>query len=313
MRAVMTYAPGGPEVLVPAEIPVPEPGPGQVLLRVEACAVSGGETQIRAGTIPFPLPGVIGAEACGVIEAVGAGGDPALVGTRVVAVSPTGGSYAEFAAVDAGSLIAVPDGLSTVDALVATAPGAVATGLLDRADIVPGEIVLVEGGSGKVGGYLVRHAHEAGAHVIATAGSTAGRDRATALGADLVLDHTDDTWPDRDDVDVVFEMVGGPQAGRLLDLLADGGRMLLYGRLSNRTPELDLATVMGRGLRVIGCGGRTWYRQVFGTYAPTFLELLAAGRSHRQEIDTELPLADAAEAHRRIEAGTTNGRIILRP
>jgi NADPH2:quinone reductase len=318
MRAVVLRATGGPEMLVPDEVPVPTLGPGQVLVRTEAIGVSSGETRLRAGMYPLPVPPpvVLGAEAAGVVERLGDGVDPALKGARLVFVTGGVGSYAEFVAVDVAKATRIPDGLSSADAVAAGAPGAVAIALLHTAGLGGGETVLVEGGSGKVGGYLVRHAHELGAgRVVATAGTEVGRDRARELGADVVLDHTDPQWTDElRDIDVVFEAIGGDVAGRVLAALTPGtGRTLLYGTLSGRPAELDMATVASRGLRVVGCGGPVWFRDVLGVYSPEFLALAARGGSYLQPIDVVLPLAEAAEAHRRIESGTTNGRILLTP
>jgi NADPH2:quinone reductase len=319
MRAVVMLETGGPEVLVPRDVPVPTPGPGQVLVRTEAIGVSSGETGLRSGRYPLPTPPpvVLGAEVAGVVESVGEGVDPALAGDRVVAVTGGLGSYAEFVAVDIAKSTRIPDGLSCADAVAVAAPGAVALALLAKADL-DGATVLVEGGSGKVGGYLVRHAREFGAgRVVATAGSAESRQRVSALGADAVLDHGDPEWTDglRDaGVDVVFDAIGGDVAGRVLDALTPGiGHVLLYGTLSGRPAALDMATVSARGLRITGCGGPVWFRQVLGVHAPAFLELAARRATHLQPIDSVLPLHEAAQAHRRIESGDTNGRILLTP
>lgn len=266
---------------------------------------------MRAGVYPLELPAVFGAEAAGTVDEVGDGVDPALVGTEVVAVTGGTGSYAEFAVVAEGMLTRVPVGLSTTDALASAAPGAVALALLRAAEIRGGETVLVEGGSGKIGGYLVRHAREAGAgRIVATAG--AGAERVRELGADLVLDHRDPEWTAGvGEVDVVFEMLGGEVAGKLLDVTAPGGKVLLYGMMSGQPPVLDPSTVLSRGLRLIGCGGPVWARQVLGAHYPEFVALAATGGTHLVEVDEILPLGEAAEAHRRIEAGAR--RILLRP
>lgn len=323
MRAVVMHAAGGPEVLVPAEIPVPEPEPGQVLVRIEAAAISTGEARMRSGAIPlpFPFPVVPGAEAAGIVEAVGEGADPALAGRRVVAITGGRGCYAEYAAVDAAKTIAVPEGLSALDAVAMAAPGAMAFGLTRKAGLRQGETVLVEGGSGNIGHHLVPRARALGAaRVIATAGTADGRDRVHDLGADLVVDHSDPDWPDRlsgdladSTVDVVFDMVGGVVAGRLLDILTPStGRMLMYGTLSGAPAALDPAKLLERGLQVIGCGGPGWAAGIFGVDCPEFF--VAAGRGDVTPPAIKVfPLAEAAEAHRRLEAGRAPGRILLVP
>src|SRR5882724_3662083 len=121
MRAVLIHETGGPEVLVLAEIPAPEPGKGQVLVRIEAIGVSWGETRMRAGVYPISLPRVMGAEAAGTVEMLGEDVDPALANARVVMVTGGAGSYAEFIAVDVTNIARIPDNLSTVDAVASAA------------------------------------------------------------------------------------------------------------------------------------------------------------------------------------------------
>lgn len=318
MRAVVMHGTGGPEVLVLEDIPVPAPGPGQVLLRIEAAAVSNGETMMRSGAIPmpFPFPLVLGAEAAGVVEEVGDGVDPALKGERIVAITGGRGSYAEYAAVNVAMTTAVPDGVSATDAVAMAAGGAMAFGLARKAGLREGETVLVEGGSGKIGGYLVPRALALGAgRVIATAGTAAGRDRVRDMGAQLVVDHSDPDWPDQlSGVDVVFDMVGGAIAGRLLDVLTPStGRMLLYGTLSGEPAVIDSTKIRERGLQVVGCGGPGWAADVFGVDYPAFLAAAGRGEIARPVIEAVLPLDAAAEAHRRLEAGRIPGRILLVP
>lgn len=314
MRAVVLHKTGGPEELVLDEIPTPTPGPDQVLVRVEAAAVSVGETQMRDGTIEMmmPLPATFGVEAAGTIEAVGDDVDESLIGQRVVGITPAG-SYAEFTVAYLATLTRIPDNLSATDAVAAAAPGATALGLLSRAAIKPGETVLVEGGSGNVGGYLIRHAHEAGAHVIATASTKTGRNRATKRGADTVIDHTYPDWPTTitEPPDVVFDMYGGTQTGQLLDITNLGGRFLVYGRLSGESPVIPW-TAFSRGLTLIGCGGPVWYRELLETHYADIVKRLANNETHRQNVNAELPLDQAAEAHRKLE-NREPGRVILIP
>lgn len=196
-----------------------------------------------------------------------------------------------------------------------------ALGLLDRSAARSGENLLIEGGSGAASGYLVSLARELGAgRIIATAGTPAGRDQVLELGAGVVLDHSDPDWPgglpaalDGGTLDVAFDAAGGAAAGRVLDLLTpSSGRMVCYGTLSGADPALDLATVLSRGLRVIGCGGPGWFRQILGVHYPEILQRAARG-GIRPRIGAMLPLADAAEAHRRIGGREGTGRIVLVP
>ncbi|WP_433435889.1 quinone oxidoreductase family protein [Nonomuraea sp. CA-141351] len=317
MRAIVLSEKGGPERLEVTDLPRPSPGEGQVLIRTQAIGVSYAETQIRAGTLPFPLPlpAVIGAEAAGEVVEVGEGVDAKLLGSTLVGVTGGLGSYAEYALLPVAMTCRLPDGVTPVDALAAAAPGAIALALLHKARLDGGETVLVEAGSSSVGTYLVRHAKEFGAgRVIATAGSAAKRDRTARLGADLVIDHSKPDWPgELPDVDVVFESVGGTVARQVLDHLTPGtGRMLYYGLLSGEPAAVTAADLMERGVTVTGCSGPGWAGEVFATYLPAILDRLTDGRS-RAYVDRTLRLEEAAEAHRLLESRAIAGRILLVP
>jgi NADPH2:quinone reductase len=318
MRAIVLHETGGPEVLKLEDRPVPTAGPGQVVIRTEAIGVSDGEARMRAGALPFPwpLPVVIGAEAVGVVVEIGQGADASLLGARVMGVTGGAGSYAEYATLLAAMLCRVPDGVTPLDACASAAPGAVALGLLDRAGLKGGETVLVEGGASTVGSYLLAHAKEFGAgKVIATAGVPERQERARAFGADVVIDRRDASWPDAlpDDVDVVFESIGGARARQVLDHLTPGtGRMLCFGQLSGEPPAVSAADLLERGVWVAGCGGPAWASDVFTRHCPEILARVADGRS-RAYIDLTLPLEEAAEAHRRVEEHRAAGRVLLVP
>ncbi|MBB5775839.1 quinone oxidoreductase family protein [Nonomuraea jabiensis] len=317
MRAIVLSEKGGPERLEVADLPRPHPGEGQVLIRTRAAGVSYAETQIRAGTLPFPLPlpAVIGAEAAGEVVEVGEGVDAKLLGSTIVGVTGGLGSYAEYAVLPAAMTVPVPDGVLPDQALAAGAPGALALALLHKARLAGGETVLVEAGSSSVGTYLVRHAKEFGAgRVIATAGSAAKRDRTAELGADLVLDHGPAGWTgELPEVDVAFEAIGGTTARRVLDHLTPGtGRMLYYGMLSGEPAAVTAADLMELGVTLTGCSGPGWAGEVFGTHYPAMLDRLASGRSVAY-IDRTLPLEEAAQAHRLLESRAVTGRILLVP
>ncbi|MEV4010813.1 zinc-binding dehydrogenase [Nonomuraea angiospora] len=317
MRAIVLPEKGGPERLEVADLPRPRPGEGQILIRTQAVGVSYAETQIRAGTLPFPLPlpAVIGAEAAGEVVEVGEGVDGKLLGSTIVGVTGGLGAYAEYAVLPAAMTAPVPDGVTPDQALAAGAPGALALALLHKARLAGGETVLVEAGSSSVGTYLVRHAKEFGAgRVIATAGSAAKRDRTAELGADLVLDHGPTGWPDElPGVDVAFEAIGGTTARRVLDHLTPGpGRMLFYGMLTGEPAAVTAADLMERGVTLTGCSGPGWAGEVFGTHYPAMLDRLASGRSVAY-IDRTLPLEEAAQAHRLLESRAVTGRILLVP
>jgi NADPH2:quinone reductase len=317
MRAIVLTATGEPDKLQLSDLPRPRPEAGQVLIRARAIGVSYAETQIRAGTLPFPLPlpAVIGAEVTGEVVEVGEGVAEKLIGSTLVGVTGGLGAYAEYVLLPAAMTSPVPDGLTPEQALAGATPGALALALLHKAALTGGETVLVEAGTSSVGTYLVRHAKEFGAgHVIATAGSPAKRDRAAELGADTVLDHSSPGWPAAlPDVDVAFEAIGGAPAGQVLGHLTPGtGRMLYYGLLSGEQPAVTAADLMTRGVTVTGCSGPAWAGQVFGTHYPEMLARLASGRSEAYLART-LPLERAADAHRLLESRAVTGRVLLTP
>ncbi|SEG79438.1 NADPH:quinone reductase [Nonomuraea solani] len=317
MRAIVLPRTGTPDLLQLTDLPRPAPAEGQVLIRAQVIGVSYAETQIRAGSLPFPLPlpTVLGAEAAGEVIEVGPGVDDKLLGATLVGVTGGLGAYAEYVAIPAALTAPVPDGVTPAQALAAAAPGALALALLHRANLRDGETVLVEAGTSSVGSQLLRHAKEFGAgRVIATAGSPAKRERAAELGADTVLDHTTDGWPaGLPDVDVVFESIGGPSARQVLDRLTPGaGRMLYYGLLSGTPAAVTAADLMERGVTITACSGPAWAGEVFGTHYPELLSRLATGRS-QADIARTLPLEQAAEAHRLLETRAVMGRVLLTP
>jgi NADPH:quinone reductase-like Zn-dependent oxidoreductase len=324
VRAIVMDRVGGPEVLAEAEADRPVAGPGQVLVRTEAVGVGWYEMSLRDGTYPVPggLPTVFGCEAAGTVVEVGEGADPGWVGRRVTSMDIAGmGTYAEYVAVPEAAVCPIPDAVSAVAAVAAAVPAATALALWERAAVAPGATVLVQAAAGGVGGYLTQLARARGAGtVIATAGSAAKRERAWALGAHAVVDHRDPDWPDHvrraldgGRLDVVFEAIGGPAARRTLDLLVEGtGRVLLYGMLSGEPPTIGPADLLPRGLTVVGCGGLgAWAPRVRAARADV-LDLVARGELEAL-VDSTMPLAEAAAAHRRVEDRLATGKVVLLP
>ena len=333
MRAIVMHRTGGPEVLSLEDVPVPDPSAGCLLVRTEAIGINFFEVRSRSGAAlplhPATLPAVPGFEAAGTVVAVGEGVDAARIGTRVATVGGSG-AYAEYVAVPAAAAIPLPGALSATAAVAVSTQGATALALL-RASVLSGrDDVLIEAAGGGVGGYLVQLAREFGARrIVATAGNAAKRQLALDLGADAVLDHRDPDWPDRviaanndSPLGVVFESLGGAPALRLLDCLVPGsGRMVFYGLLSGEPPAITPMDLLLRGVGLIGCGGRpadyssgtaTGWSASVEAARPEILARAAAG-GIRPLIDGEVPLADAAAAHRRIEERRAVGKVILVP
>lgn len=322
MQAIVMTGVGGPEVLVTREVPVPSAGSGELVIRAEAIPALFPETKLRSGEFPFGVefPIVFGFQAAGVVTEVGAGVGPEWLGRRVAVTTPGFGAYAEYVAAPAVSAVSIPDGLSTEAAVSILPSGSVALPLLRTAALTGVETVLIEAAATGVGSSLTQLAVEYGARrVIATAGGPEKVALAGKLGAHEVIDHSDPEWPMRlrellggGTVDVAFDAIGGESARTLLDLLTPvRGRMLSYGWLSGVPAQVSAADLLPRGLGLIGCAGPDWLAQVDAA-REQILDRAAAG-NFDPLIDSVLPLAEAATAHRLIEARTPRGRILLRP
>lgn len=317
MQAIVMTGIGGPEVLVPQEVPAPRPDAGEVLIRADAIPVLYPETQLRSGAFPMPSPPpvVFGFQVAGEVIALGEGVSTEYLGRRVVAGTAGMGSYAELVCVPAESTTPIPAGVSTVDAAAVTMSGSVALALLESAALTGTETVLVEAGATGVGSYLVQLAREFGAaRVIATAGGPDKARRAKELGADEVIDHRPERWAAELNIeatiDIVFDSLGGASVTELLDLMTPGtGRILSYGWLSGEPARVCAADLIPRGLTLTGCSGPAWHERV-GRSRTAILERVPALAA---PVETILPLARAAEAHARVESRIPLGRIVLRP
>ncbi|MFC8517559.1 NADP-dependent oxidoreductase [Streptomyces sp. NPDC057257] len=308
MHAVVQTSFGGPEVLAYTETDVPEPGPGEVLLRVAGAGVNPGDAVLRAGRVPelVALPWTPGNDVSGVVERVGEGVTRFVPGDQVygmLAVSRRG-AYAEFTAVPADALAFAPKNLDLAHAgavpLVAvTAWQALAV----LARVRPGDRVLIHAAAGGVGHVAVQLAKELGAHVIGTA-RAANHDRLRELGADELIDHTATDFETAvAPVDVVLDLVGGSYGPRSLDVLRPGG--LLIGAAID--PGTDEEQAAARGLRY------TWVTaEPSGDLLQQVTGRIETGRL-RVQVQRTYPLAEAAEAHRAIEARRTTGKIVLVP
>ncbi|GAA5196569.1 zinc-binding dehydrogenase [Rugosimonospora acidiphila] len=327
MRAIVMHEVGGPEALVLEEIPVPTAGPGEVVVRTEAIGTHFADTEVRAGKYlparPESLPAGVGFEAVGVVTETGAGVDPALLGRRRAVVLLAGaGTYAEYVAAPAAAALPVPDGVGSVDAVAVGLQAAVALGVLRAARLDGSESILIEAAAGAVGGYLLQLAREHGVgRIVATAGTPEKREHARRLGADVVIDHGVPDWParvpealDGGELDVVFESIGGATAGQLLGAMTPAsGRIVFYGMLAAKPPEIAPTDLLARGLSLIGFGGRagTELERIRSLHAEV-LDRVAAGRL-RPLVDSVMPLAEAEAAHRRLEERRGIGKIVLTP
>ncbi|MFG2189790.1 zinc-binding alcohol dehydrogenase family protein [Nocardia iowensis] len=322
MQAIVMTATGGPEVLVLQEVPAPQAGVGEVVIRTEAIPVLFPETKLRSGEFPLGVepPLVFGFQAAGVVTAVGADVDPALIGRRVTVATKGFGSYAEYVSAPANSVTLIPDSLFSVDAASVLMSGSVALTLLETARLTGSETVLIEAAATGIGSFLTQVAKESGAaRIIATAGGPAKAERARELGADEVIDHNDPEWPARlretlggATLDVVFDSIGGSTAIAVLDAMTPlRGRMLSYGWLSGAPAQLTAADLITRGLTLIGCAGPDWLARVADARTAALHRAAAGGVDPL--VEAVLPLDQASRAHQLIEDRVPLGKIILRP
>ncbi|MFN3288265.1 MAG: NAD(P)H-quinone oxidoreductase [Sphingomonadaceae bacterium] len=323
MPAILIDRPGGPEALVLREVPLPVPGPGEVLIRVEAAGVNRPDIIQREGRYPVPpgAPAGPGLEAAGEVVALGPGTGRWRISDRVTALL-NGGGYAGFAVAPEGQCLPVPSGLSALEA--AALPETVMTvwrNLFELGRARAGEWALVHGGTSGIGVAAIQLARAMGVRVAVTCGSPAKCDAARGLGADLAIDYRAEDFvaavraaKGGRGVDVVLDMVGGDYLPRNLAALAPGGRHVSIAFQRGREAPLDLALVMGRGLVLAGSLLRPQPPAVKAALARAVereVWPLVASGAVRAVIDRVFPLAEAAEAHRRMEAGEHVGKIML--
>ncbi|MEM9168617.1 MAG: NAD(P)H-quinone oxidoreductase [Pseudomonadota bacterium] len=320
MRAIEITAPGGPEVLALCMRPRPTPQSREVLIRVDAAGVNRPDVLQRRGLYPPPpgasdLPGL---EVAGRIVAAGPDAGRFSEGDAVCALLP-GGGYAEFATVDARCVLPVPAGLSPVEA--AALPETVFTvwaNVFDDAGLKAGERLLVHGGTSGIGATAIAIARARGADVVATAGSAEKVAAAQALGAGAAYHYEKDPWDEvlsaDGGVDVVLDMAGGDFAARNLKALAPGGRHVSIAFLRGASAEISLFDIMRKRLRLSGSTMKARDAAEKGRLAEAIERevwpLYADGRV-RPAIDRTFPLAQAADAHRHMEAGAHVGKIVL--
>ena len=324
MRRVRYHSHGGPEVLAIEETGIPEPGPGQVLIRTEAIGVNYVDVQIRRERRPDsiwfrPLPGTLTGDVVGTVQKAGPGADPALVGTRVAVLLED--AYADYVVADASWLAGVPAGLGAAAATMLPTTGAVALGALRAGRLGQGDVVLVTSGAGGIGHLAVQLAREQGAgSVIATAGSAAKLALAKDLGADVVIDHTQPGWADQvrsaqpGGVDVALEAVGGRMLHESIGLLAPFGHAVVYGASAGDLTNVPVRSVFGLKT-VTGFSLLAWRAADPERARADIAELtglFGTGRL-RAAAETTLPLAEVVQAHRLLEERAVLGRLILVP
>jgi putative PIG3 family NAD(P)H quinone oxidoreductase len=323
MIAIEISHPGGPEVLVPVDRPMPVPDTGEVLIQVAAAGVNRPDLMQRLGRYP-PPPGasdIPGLEVSGTIQAIGDG----VIGWRggdAVCALLAGGGYAEYCVAPALQCLPVPSGMDMASA--AAIPETfftVWTNVFERGRLRPGETILVHGGASGIGTTAIQLAHAFGARVFATAGSREKCNACEHLGAERGIDyHVEDFVAVLKEatggrgVDVVLDMVGGEYFARNLDCLAVEGRLVEIATLHGTKAELNIVAMMQRRLTITGSTLRIRSVEqkaaIAGALQARVWPLLESG-AVKPVVHARFPLRDAADAHRVMESGVHVGKLVL--
>ena len=321
MNAIQMQKTGGPEVLELRDVSRPEPGAGEVLVRVEAVGVNFIDIYRREGVYKVALPHIPGTEVAGVVEAVGEG-----VGLQPgdrVAGAAFEGAYAEYAVSPAEKVVKLPEGVTGEQAAAVMLQGMTAHYLAyDVYPLQPGDTCLIHAAAGGVGLLLTQMAKRLGARVIGTVSTEEKERLARAAGADEVIRYTEADFEaavreltGAEGVAVVYDSVGKTTFDKSLNCLRPRGMMALFGQSSGVVPPFDLQTLNAKGGLFITRPSLAHYtatREELERRAGDVLEWVAAGEL-TVRVDSSHPLADAAEAHRRLEGRETTGKVLLTP
>jgi NADPH:quinone reductase len=322
MKAIRVNAPGGVEALRLEDLPQPSPAAGQAMVKIAAAGVNFLDVYQRTGQYNTPLPLTLGQEAAGVVAAIGPGVKDVRVGDRVAYTSVQGG-YAEYAAVPADRLVALPDGVSAQQGAAAMLQGITAHYLATSTyPLKAGDTCLVHAAAGGLGLLLVQIAKRRGARVIGTVSTKEKAALAREAGADEVIPYTERDFEtevrrltDGAGVQVVYDSVGKTTFDKGLNVLARRGMMVLCGQSSGAVGPLDPQLLNQKGSLFLT-------RPTIAHYIATRSELVARAAdvlgwvragTLKLRIGLELPLAQAAEAHRRLEGRQTTGKVLLIP
>ncbi|MEQ7127451.1 NAD(P)H-quinone oxidoreductase [Actinopolymorpha sp. B11F2] len=324
MRAVVATGTGGPEVLTVAEVPDPAPpGPGEVAIAVTAAGVNRPDLVQRQGNYP-PPPGaseILGLECSGRVAEVGPDVQHLAPGAEVCALL-AGGGYAERVVASAGLVLPRPEGVSLVEA--AALPETVCTvwsNVFMLAGLRPDETLLVHGGASGIGTTAIQLGRALGARVLATVGGAEKAARCLELGASAVASYRQEDFvefvrreTDGHGADVILDIVGAPYLARNLDALATAGRLVVIGLQGGRRGDIDLGTLLAKRGAVLATTlrGRPLPEKaaIVASVAEHVWPLVADGHL-RPVIDRVLPLDEAAEAHRVLEASEHVGKVLL--
>jgi len=324
MHAVVISEPGGPEVLRWTEVEDPRPGPGEVLVEVAAAGVNRADMMQRQGLYPPPpgAPPYPGLECSGTIAALGEGVTQWDIGDSVCALL-SGGGYAEQVVVPAGQLLPVPKSTTLVEA--AALPETACTvysNVFLIARLTADETLLVHGGGSGIGTMAIQLAKHFGARVVVTAGSQSKLDACRTLGADIMINYREDDFveslmaaTDGHGADVILDIVGASYLARNIAALAPDGRIANIGMQQGRKAELDFGALMAKRGSISSTSLRArpaaQKASIVAAVAENVWPVIDSGVI-RPVIDTELPMPEAAQAHRIMTGSTHTGKILLR-
>ena len=325
MKAITIPTPGDADALVLAEVPDPEPAAGEVRIRVAAAGVNRADVMQRRGfynpppgSSPYP-----GLEVSGTVDAVGEGVTDWSVGDEVCALL-VGGGYAEQVCVPQAQVLPVPRGVALEDA--AALPEVVCTvwsNVFMTANLLPGQFLLVHGGSSGIGTMAIQLAREVGAHVAVTAGSAEKLEACRSLGAEVLVNYREQDFVEEvrratggAGADVILDNMGAKYLSRNVDALAVNGRLVVIGLQGGTKAEIDLNALLRKRAAVIATSLRARPVEEKATIVAAVREhvwpLVEAGRV-RPVVHSRHPLAAAAQAHREMEESGHIGKILLTP
>jgi len=317
MKAVYVEKFGGPENLINGDIPQPQPGPGQALVKIAATGVNFIDVYFRIGLYPATPPVVLGSEGAGTVEAVGPDVTNVRVGERV-AYAMARGSYAEYAVVPAWQLVKIPDSLDFQKAAAAMLQGMTAHYLTHSTyPLKSGDSCLIHAAAGGTGRLLVQMAKMRGARVTGTVGDEEKARQAKEAGADEVIIYTKEDFVAKvkGTMNVVYDSVGKSTFNQSLDCLRPRGMMVSFGNASGPVPDFAPLVLSQKGSLFLTRPSLAHYSSTpeeLAWRANDLLNWISQGKL-KLHIHKVYPLADAAQAHRDLEGRKTTGKLLLTP
>ncbi len=322
MKAIQVKETGGPEQMQVVDIPVPQPGPKQALVKIAASGVNFIDVYFRTGLYKADLPITLGMEAAGVVETVGPDVTEVRPGDRV-AYAMARGSYAEYAVVPSWQLVKVPDGIDLKSAAATMLQGMTAHYLTHSTfPLKPGQTCLVHAAAGGAGRLIVQIAKMLGARVFGTTSTEAKAQLARQAGVDAIIFYTKQDFEaevkrltDGRGVDVVYDSVGEPTYMQGLNCLRPRGMMVLFGQSGGKVPPIDPTTLNTKGSLFLTRPTLAHYcaaREELLWRAGDILQWIASGKL-KLVIDRTYPLSQGPQAHRDLESRATAGKVLLLP